>query len=206
MTSLYKFFLISFFAANTFAGVNKVGNGGDGVFCKDAKPVTAELLDFYEDKITFETKESDPYAIAEQRLQALNKVAPKLAAGYLKRLTQISKEIEFKKEVSLTDIPDSKHLFQPLSKGCEVLQVAIRKNAVLGDEKRFLIRDDLWQQFSSVNKAGLLTHEIIYEHFSKMDEKDSLKVRKLNRYIYQNNLNAVDFWKFIKDLEISIYP
>jgi hypothetical protein len=125
---------------------NKVGNGGDGVFCKKLDRTEGRLLDFYESNFSNESKDTDPDAIAEKQIKKLEEIAPKLSKQYFKRLKELANEIEYKSEVSFTDIKDSKHMFQPLSADCQVLQVVIRKAKVLPNEKRFLIREDLWKQ------------------------------------------------------------
>jgi hypothetical protein len=198
------FILIVALSLPSFA--NKVGNGGNGVFCKSKTESTAELLDFYEIPIKLISNESLPEKIAATQLEKLNATAPKLAAQYLKRLQEIKNEIEFKSDISLTPIPDSEHLFKPLSKDCEILQLAIRKNNPLQNEKRFIIRKDLWEQLNPVHKAGLLTHEIIYEHLSKLGEENSIKARRINRFLYEDDSSRQDFWKLMKDLELPIYP
>lgn len=201
---------IAFFVliASTAQATNKVGNGGDGIFCKtDPKGAeTGEILDFYENKINFESTEADPYKIAAQRFETLRPASPKLATQYLKRLKEMPDEIEFKNEIKLTNIKDSNHLVEPLAKDCRFVQVAIRKTKKMPGEPQFLIREDLWKSMKPVQRAGLLTHEIIYEHFSKLGEEDSVKARKLNRYLYNKDFTSLAFWTFIKDLDIPIYP
>ncbi len=209
MKYLCSFFTLTFvllFSTQASASGNKVGNGGDGVFCKNADHETGQLLDFYENPFKKDIKGSDPYLIAKEIFENLEKVAPKISKPYQKRLSELKEEIEFKSQVSLTDIKDSQHLFQPDSKECKVLQIAIRKAKTLPKEKRFLIRKDLWERLSPVHQAGLLTHEIIYEHLRKLGEPNSIKARKLNNYIYSQDLEAETFWKFIRDLELPIYP
>ncbi len=176
-----------------------MGNGGDVVFCGKSK---VTLLDFYEARVDLKTKEKKHLAIAETQFSQLKEVAPRLADQYSKRL----KEIEFKDNIKLTDIKDSLHLFEPLEKNCHIYQIAIRKPIIQAGEKRFLIRKDLWNQLTPVHKAGLLSHEIIYEHLSKLGETDSIKARKLNTLLYSANVKKQEFWKLIKDLELPIYP
>ena len=198
--------LILILCSTSGASSNKVGNGGDGVFCKSTNPSEGQLLDFYESKISLQTAETDPQAIAEKRLLALKEIAPKLGEQYLKRLKEMAKQIDYKNDVALTDIKDSKHLFKPLSEDCQVVQVAIRKAKALSNEKLFVIREDLWKQLPPLHQAGLLSHEIIYEHFAKLGEEDSIKARKLNRALYQQELKKAEFWSFVKELEVPIYP
>ena len=203
-----SFISIIFVSITSPGAVNKVGNGGDGIFCKNTgnEKSPGKLLDFYEDKIILETSVTNPEVIAETQLTHLKNVAPKLAEQYLKRLKEISKEIEYMSKVSLIDIKDSKHLFKPLENECQVLQITIRKAKTISNEKPFLIREDLWKQLSPLQQAGLLTHEIIYEHLAKLGEEDSIKARKINRFLYQSEFKKEEFWKFIKELELPIYP
>lgn len=198
--------LVFVFLWSFASAANKVGNGGNGVFCKATDKNQGKLLDFYENKVNFETDETNPEVIAEKQLSKLKIIAPRLSGQYIKRLKEMSKEIDYKSDVALTDTKDSKHLFQPLSSDCQVLQVAIRKTKPLPNEKRFLIREDLWGQLSPGHRAGLLTHEIVYEHLAKLGENDSVKARKLNSYLYENEVKREEFWKFIKELEVPIYP
>lgn len=185
---------------------NKVGNGGDVVSCKhDKQP---QILDFYESEqeLNLGTKEVSPFEVAKDRILQLQKIAPKLYTQYLSRLQSIQDEIEFKDGVRLTDIKDSEHLFLPEDKSCEILQVAIRKKVIGGAEKRFLFDKKIWDTLGTVGQAGLLTHEIIYEHLSKLGETDSVKARKVNRFLYAKITDKAAFWKLIADLEVPIYP
>jgi hypothetical protein len=202
-----KFFFMILFSLAAGAS-NKVGNGGNIVSCQDKSGAT--LLDFYESHIVAvpQTKAPSltPEKIAEIHLEKIRSADSKLADQYLKRLHNMMKEVDFLEEAELTTIDDSKHLYQPANKNCKVLQTAVRKKSIVANEKRFLIRKDLWEKLDSINKAGLLTHEIIYEHFSQLGEEDSVKARKLNAFLYQDDFVAKDFWKLIKQMEIPIYP
>lgn len=189
-----------------FAEGNKVGNGGDGVFCKDTKPSEGQLLDFYEADVKFKTALKDHNAVVKERFEELQKIAPKLGAQYLNRLKDIESEFDFKSNIELTDIKDSKHLFKPGAKDCEILQIVIRKRSTTLDDKRFLVRQDLWDKLPVTDKAGLISHEIIYEHFMKLGATDSIKARTLNRYLYLDKMDKKKFWDLVQELEIPIYP
>lgn len=182
---------------------NKVGNGGNVVACKD--PKSTQLLDFYEAEIKAEPTRETNFEILNRKFKALEAVAPQLSTQYLKRAKSIESEIEYKSEIELSSIPDSKHLFKPKNKSCEVLQVAVRKAVSTSSEKRFVIDTELWDAMGPYDQAGLLAHEIIYEHLSKLGETDSIKARKLNQFIFSNK-DMKGFWKLVKELEIPIYP
>lgn len=187
---------------------NKVGNGGNVVTCKtpDTLGAPARLLDFYESDINPKDADKTYEEILEQKFSQLKIASPKLSAQYLKRSKEIVNEIDFKSSTEFESIPDSLHLFKPLAKDCEVVQTAIRRLLVVGKEKRFLVRKDIWDQLDATNKAGLLSHEIIYEHLSKLGELTSIKARKINSYVFAGDIKANDFWKMMKELELPIYP
>lgn len=164
------------------------------------------LLDFYESEIEPVSEKKEAQTIAAEALGKIQASAPKLAIQYLKRLSEIQSEIAYKNEIQLIDVPDSKHLFKPLSKDCEILQIAVRNNLALPSEKRFLIRKDLWDNLEPAHQAGVLTHEIIHEHLTKLGEENSIKARRINAFLYNKNSKGDQFWKLIKDLEVPLYP
>lgn len=185
---------------------NKVGNGGNVVICKSK----AQILDFYENGVEEPTSNSTSKdkaeKIVENQIGKLKTIAPELHAQYRQRLQTIVSEFDFKEDVRLIDTKDSHHSFVPASKDCEVVQTIIRKNTVTEEEKRFLVDKKTWNKISTYQQAGLVLHEIIYEHFSKLGEKDSIKARKLNAFIFKNEPTQKSFWEFIKNLDIAIYP
>jgi hypothetical protein len=206
MSSAFVFLLVIGLQAS--AG-NRVGNGGNVVLCEAAAPV---LLDFYEAsengrKISSYTgaKYSE---ILEQRLKLLEKVAPKLAAQYKKRVTTIVGEFDFKGQVTLVNADDSVHAFKPADEKCAVKQTAIRRTVFEGS-KRFAIDNKIWERMNGLQKAGLIMHEVVYEHFAKLGETDSRTARRLNALLFSDDLQSMTsgkFWLFIKELAIPLYP
>jgi myo-inositol-1-phosphate synthase len=187
---------------------NKVGNGGNIISCRSAATMGTKmlLLDFYENNVKFEKSNKNFEILVEEQFDKLKSISPSLATQYLKRFEEVQNEIDFKSDAEFTSIPDSKHLFAPPAKDCKVVQTAIRKPKISGNEKRFLIRKDIWDSLDSMNKAGLITHEIIYEHLAKLGEEDSVKARKVNAYLYSQSITAEGFWKMMRELEIPLYP
>jgi hypothetical protein len=187
---------------------NKVGNGGNVVICRPKAPAkaTARLLDFYEHELVPGAEGEDPVSIAGKKLDGLEEAAPALAALYRKRLREIKGEMELKGGVALTSVDDSKHLFTPADKKCQVKQIAIRRKNPGSDEKLFLVSKDLWELLDPANQAGLLLHEVIYEHFSKLGEEDSTKARRLNHALFAGKPGKEKFWTMIKEMRVPIYP
>lgn len=181
--------------------INKVGNGGDVVVCK----ASIQLLDFYEtDEKIFSTSQGTYKEILKENFSKLEKTVPEVFKNYQNRLESIVNDIEFKKDIKLSDIKDSNEFYIP--KNCELVQIAIRKKTPDKKEKKFIIDQDLWNKLSDLQKAGLISHEIIYEHFAKLGQTDSMNVRKVNRFVFSKNPTASDFWNLIQDLKIPLYP
>ncbi len=197
-----KVIVLMLLFATAQANTNKIGNGGNLVVCDKQMPL---LLDFYENQTkTPESKERLHTDVAIEVLNKISEVAPKLAKQYRERLKTIESEIEFKDGVILATVRDSFHIERP--KDCAVVQVAIRKAKTALEEKQFLFRKDLWEKLDPVNKAGLLLHEIIYEHLSKLGENDSRSSRRLNAYLFSSKSDKNGFWPLVKELRIPIYP
>jgi hypothetical protein len=199
------------------SGGNGVGNGGNSVTCSDSqgKMTSAVLLDLYENEVTSNSEKddpagkSDPFELAKQNLNDLNHVHPRFSKVLRARIGSLKSEAEFKDGVSLTKIDDSFHIFEPAQSNCKVVQVAIRRSVVLDSEKRFVINKQIWDQFKTRSKIGLILHEVIYEYFSKLGEKDSRKARLYNYKLLSGqfkNITAAEYWNLIKKLKLPIYP
>lgn len=190
----------------TFANGNRVGNGGDIVIC----PKSKEVLDFYENAgaVRAFASEDSKEKVLDEVLRNLERLSPRQAKQYKNRATEFMSATEFKKDVALVDIPDSQHLFKPADKNCSIQQIAIRRREAGLDGKRFIVDESLWNQLSARGQAGLIMHEVIYEHFAKLGEADSVRARKLNAYIFSNKVFADSpdsYWRFIKELNLPIY-
>ena len=106
----------------------------------------------------------------------------------------------------ISNVKDSEHLYLPKSKKCKLYQIAICKNTITKEEKRFIVDEALWKDMNVINRAALISHEIIYEHLFKLGESNSVKGRKIVGIIFSKDLESKKFWKLIQELEVSIYP
>ena len=193
---------------------NRVGNGGDVLVCEERKPAV-QLLDMFEaedakiDLIADDTKGTYE-EILRARLDLLTKVAPKLGEQYKRRLKSIKDQLNFKEKVTLTDVKDSLHAIMPSEGKCKLNQIVIRQAIPTGDsEKKFLVDKGLWEKLSSRDRAALILHEIVYEHFTNLGDWDSRYARKLNGLIFSKKFESMEsgkFWLFIKEFELPLYP
>lgn len=194
--------------AGTFAiaSGNRVGNGGDVVDC----PGKTTLLDFYETTLPQHSfaPEMGFEAIASDVLKNLERLSASQARQYRNRLKEFLNEADFKGDVKLVNIRDSKHLFKPREEQCKVRQIAIRKKDASSISKRFLVDQELWDRLPEADKAGLVLHEIVYEHFYKLGEDDSIKARSLTAYLFSQNIRtakSADYWKVIREMKVPLY-
>lgn len=202
---------LSFCTTSALASGNRVGNGGDAIVCGKKKK-TAEILDFYEvetlDRTKAEAKEK-PAEILAKRFAELKRIHPALASVFENRLASIEAEIEMKKNAKLVDVEDSLHDVVPSDPTCSFVQAAIRRHEPAPDQKRFVFDDSVWRLLDARSKAGLLAHEIIYEYFYKLGDKDSRKARAMNRLIFSKDfgkMTEAEYWKWIKTQKLPLYP
>lgn len=198
-------FLLSF---NLYAGNgNEVGNGGDGLICKDKK---IELFDFYEARqlkkynIKF-PKGNDWFQIGNKVIKRLEKTNKPLYKQYKKILSKIHLRLEFIQNAHFRDIKDSFEIAIP--EGCKLEQLAIQQDNSKGNRKVF-ISQKLWEKLSIEQKAGLVVHEIIYEHFVNLGEKNSLKVREFNSLLFSSeilNFTEKDMDQVLRGMKLSLY-
>lgn len=200
------------FAAVAAHAVIRIGNGGDAVVCRhldgEKKIQTATLLDLYESEAKRWSLEGDHEKRLGSLFDKLEAVSPEQARAYRRRLKEMANEIDFREGIKLVDIKDSEHLIAPVAKGCAIEQAAARRNVVDADGKRFLIDRAVWNAMDETSKAGLLLHEIVYEHLFKLGEKNSVKARQLVGYYLSEDFRGADreaYWKRIEKLRLPLY-
>jgi hypothetical protein len=198
------FISILFTCSLSWSSGNRVGNGGDVIKCAKI----TQLLDIYEGEIKLKKfKSTEKYKeIITAVLSNLQRLNPNQAKQYTKRFDEMTMEIEFRSDIELTDIKDEKNIFK--AKGCKLLQIAVRRNEISKDTKRFVIDEDLWKELNETNKAALLLHELIYEHLYKLGEVDSQKARILNAYLFSAKANEEgpkEYWELVRSLKVPIY-
>lgn len=203
------------FSSSFSQAQNRVGNGGDVILCDNkAEGKTVKILDLYELETSTPKKElfsltsnsKDEWTATREIFERLKPFAPKLFDQYVARLKSIQSEIDFKPDIRLSNVKDSEHLYLPKSKKCKLYQIAIRKNTVTKEEKRFVVDEELWKELNTINRSALISHEIIYEHLFKLGETNSVKARKIVGLLFSKDLESKKFWKLIQELEVSIYP
>lgn len=199
MKYILLFLSLSVFAEVSSTNGNGVGNGGDVVVCKNR----VELLDFAEEqKIQISSR---PYKEQiSEKLRMLKVLDEKLSNQYLRVFTRIDDRIKFIDKANFRDVSDSFEISIP--KDCSLKQLAIQQE--VEGNKHIHISKELWDQLDSTNKAGLIMHEMIYEHFVLLGEKDSLKVRKFNAFLFSEDIKKIskaDYQSYLRKINLKMY-
>lgn len=190
------------------AGPKVIGNGGDGVVCRDSsgKITSVEILDYFEGRNLYQytpvfNKSLSVENIVFQILQRLKERDLKFYELLIDGLKDFNSEARFLSNIRLEDTNDSKHLFS--QKGCKVEQLAIQYEPQLQEKPQFLIDKDLWDIMPALSKVGLILHEILYRQYILNqvtdEEVDSRMVRRFNALL------AADEIKNLSDIEYKKY-
>ncbi|PCI26799.1 hypothetical protein COB52_05655 [Candidatus Kaiserbacteria bacterium] len=204
-TLAYYILVLLLLANEAFAGGNEVGNGGDAIVCSQK----VELFDFFEAKMLKRQiiqlpKGKDPFEVAKKTIQRLKKLNPQLERQYLQVLKSFKTRIKFIDKVGFRDVKDSFEVAIP--EGCKLEQAAIQQ---LDSGKRLVrISKKIWDKLSPAHRAGLILHEIIYEHFIFLGEKNSIKARKFNSLLSSKEILSFgkkEYLKYVRKLRVPIY-
>lgn len=187
--SLVIFFLsFSLYAVTPLStNGNGVGNGGDVVRCKN----DLQILDFEESRIlsrykvkTFEEK--NYIDIINIVLLGLKRLDPKLSDQYQKTANTLSSRLKYIENAEFRDVPDSFEVALPES--CRIEQAAIQQKEA--GKTMIHISKKIWDALDPKNKAGLILHEIIYEHFIVLGDTNSIKARRFTSFLFSEDIKS----------------
>jgi hypothetical protein len=178
-----KFIVVTFLMFSSTAFANKdVGNGGSVIFNQNGSP-KIELLDFYE-KFGLGGVPKIPGNTYQEKISALfDKVSrrfPTLAKEWKEEALDFESQAELKSGVILPEIPDSHPVALP--DGYSIRQIVNQRpdDTIYPGQKKFVVSKDLWDQLDDDNRAGLVTHEILYKRAIKNGAENSIGVRYFN--------------------------
>ena len=208
MLSIYKFVLIFLIYCLPLLAGNEVGNGGDAVVCPNKNPI---LLDFYEvnssQYILREFKqEKSREQILMEVVNQLKEIAPALHRKYSRTIRSLTSKIVMIKGKNFRDIKDSFHV--GITKECSLQQLAMQKKDFNSKILKYYLNEDIFKKLNPVNQAGLIFHEIIYEHFRYFGKGSSVTVRSFNRYLFSKKIlkaTKISFNKKVQSLGVPSY-
>lgn len=184
----------------SWAGGDRVGNGGTIWVCRDTKGVIVKTLfpDIYDTHTSFGIKlmkvddaiKAWPFQIVRERYIYLQKVNPKFANEIRRYLDRALSNFALS-NVSLPASNDAFGLLIPSNKDCPG-KWQLEQFANYIDIDTLIVKRELWNsaQVSSIDKAALVWHEAVYHWLrDHHDNKDS----GMTRFIVGVLFSDVDF-------------
>lgn len=185
-------FIIS---APVFAGDRK-GNGADIVVCSDK----ASLLDFYESDLQEFNWNGTEQELVINLIGKLDHISASRFTSYIEQVNNFYNDSQFVTESELGPIADSGNIKKPIPTSCKLVQGVIQKLIVFGNEKRFLINKIQWEKLTTINKAGIIFHELIYKELQSLD---SSKIRSFNAWAFSTSLEQIDQATFYRNFKAA---
>ena len=155
----------------------RIGNGGSGIICLEGHKISSiRLFDFYEAEVLrdwhvdFDYVADKSKPLLEQSLdvarelvkQRWSVIDPVMAKYLEERLDAFSTETQFI-DKPMSRVYDLESLLAPPN-GCLIGQVAIQRKQEKPGDKRYYIQRSLFEHtnFSNLDRAGLIIHELMY--------------------------------------------
>lgn len=181
-----------------------VRNGGDLIECQSANPELDGkpfgVLDLYEVRRNNLTPSLgapslDPTSKVKLVLDRLAKVDPTRAANYQGYLDTFFAEAEIAAHLHLPEIPDEAAVHMP-GDDCRITQLAMQQTPALPQDKRYVIRKEIWDQLDNDNQAALMLHEIIFREARELDQVDSPVVRFYNSQLITDQFHGMNYQQY----------
>lgn len=207
------FLLLNILAMTITFASDKVGNGGDIIYCPNGKSM---LLDYYEGYnlpvnfvIANRENEKGFKKIVRSILERWKELDEHFVDSIASTANLMMYEIENYENLPnyrshsvffsslLPDVNDEEQLLRPPA-NCTQEQLAVRYSNDIPMAPEFIINPDLWNKLNSFHKAGLILHEAIYKYLvSEYNHKNSIKTRSLNRIISSDFLDNITFLQYM---------
>lgn len=185
------------------ASSNEWGNGGHGVRCTGTE--SEELLDFYEANANGlslrDFSNQNEFEIVSSVLKKLELVAPKRAMRYENIFAEVLKNLRFtKKNEQLVITQDVG--YTSVAKNCEIIQLGLQVQEYGGKETTVIVQQDSWNKLSSVNKAGLLLHEVVLLDLASNEERPitTQKARQFIGFLFSEDFLDLSLQRFTQKL------
>lgn len=187
----------------SLGGTSTTGGGGNTIICISPNGnETSELLDFVEARTLrrnniLKVNKSVPYKnILEQVITRVQEISPGFAADLRQELGSFEQDVMFIDNSQFITVADSNHISVP--ENCVVMQTAIQRERKFPSDKKFFVNQDVWQTLPELDKAGLVSHEIVYSILRKGINPVSTSegARYLNSWIFSEEFAQIDKLQF----------
>lgn len=186
-------FLVVLFSHKSIAG-DKKGNGAGFVVC----PTQTTLLDFYEGKLESFNWNGNEIDLAIYLINKFQDLNPVRSENYIQLITNFYKETKFEADSELGYIPDAGTIRVEIPRECRLVQGVLQKLIVFGQEKRYLISKNQWDKLDTINKAGVILHEVIYR---ELQSPNSYYIRHYVNWLFSTALVPVNDKVFYQELK-----
>ncbi|MBY0414360.1 MAG: hypothetical protein K2Q18_09350 [Bdellovibrionales bacterium] len=175
------------------------GNGADFVVC----PKESKLLDFYENNFQDFKWDNTEIELVIQIAQKYYQFSPEIFQTFINHARTFYSETKFVSNTEIGPIWDTGDTNIILPRECKFAQGVLQKLIVFGSEKRYLINKTYWDMLSTVNKAGVIWHEIMYR---ELMSENSQRIRKFNTWIFFNAFNTIEAKSFYLQFKTTGFP
>lgn len=189
--------------SRALGGTSTTGGGGNSIVCSSTNgKETSELLDFVEARTLkrnniLKVNKSVPYkTILERVIARVNEISPGFAADLQQELEIFEQDVMFIDNSQFMTVADSNHISVP--DNCIVMQTAIQRERKFPSDKKFFVNQEVWQTLPELDKAGLVSHEIIYSLIRKGSNPVSTSegARYVNSWIFSEEFAQVGKLQF----------
>ncbi len=185
--------------------------GGYAVYCEEpiSRVVSVRLLDYYEADLLLPELKLDlgdgnsEVDLAQNVLARLRVLDAKRADAYSAKVRRFLMDTRFIQE-NVPDVND--YGFAPLGDGCVLKQVAVQNLVPIPEGKKYTINKPLWDRLSTVDKAGLILHELVYEEALSLGQKDSRNSRYFNALISSRQVSSLTGKQYAERLKAVGLP
>nr|BFD63527.1 hypothetical protein BdHM001_22080 [Bdellovibrio sp. HM001] len=147
----------------------------------------------------------DEVEVVRYILGKLHTVNPTRAQLYNQWFSELLSSREFVKNFSFLPLPDSSTTMIP--EFCKQEQAAIFITSPVTNKMRFLFNQSLWEQASTLDRAYLLLHELIYREalLPENNHVNSVSSRYLNAWLFHSveNLTQTELLRILRSLHFS---
>lgn len=186
-------FLIVLFSQQSFGG-DKKGNGAGFVVC----PSHTTLLDFYEGNLKTFSWDGNEIELAIFLIKKYQDLNPVRSENYIHLINNFYQETKFESDSELGYIPDAGTIRVDIPRECRLVQGVLQKLIVFGQEKRYLINKNQWDKLDTINKAGVILHEVIYR---ELQSPNSYYIRHFVNWLFSTALEPVEQKTFYQEIK-----
>ena len=195
-------------STQAYARGDERGNGGSGIVCHAAGATSVQITETMEATRrgwTVELGDASltPAAKVDLATARLASLDPMRAARFNERAHFFLEHGSFQDGIHLPSVGDGDVIAVPT--GCELVQIAIRREPILPQDPLFVIDNSLYTALDNENKAILALHEAIYEEaFVDFEQPNSMRARIFNAEIFSAQIDHFDRTAYIDFLHTVV--